>query len=136
MSDEVKRRQNRAVLERAFAAVGRGDVEGQLDCCTDDVTLELPYADPPLQLEGKDAIRAHVGPALQIFRFRLDITQTYDCADADMLILEYRSEGHVTTTGKPYRNTYIGVVRFRDGKICFQREFYNPVPAGRALQAD
>lgn len=136
MTDEEKRKRNREVVERSFAAVGRADVSGQLHSFTEDVVLELPYADPPVRLEGKDAIRARVGPALEIFRFHLHITGVYDCTDPDTLVLEYRSEGHVTTTGKEYRNAYIGVVRFRDGLICHQREYYNPVPVARALQAD
>ena len=28
--------------------------------------------------------------------------------------------------GNAYRNRYIGVVRFRDGKISHWREFHNP----------
>ncbi len=134
MTDEERRRRNRDALERSFDAVGRGDVAGQLDCCTEDMVLELPYADPPVRLEGKEAIRAHVGPALEVFRFRLQLTAVYDCADPDLLVAEYTSEGEVTTTGRPYRNSYIGVVRFRDGLICHQREYYNPVEATRALQ--
>jgi ketosteroid isomerase-like protein len=136
MTDDDRRRRNLAVVEAAFAAVGQADVAGQLESFTDDVVLELPYAEPPARLEGKEAIRAHVGPALETFKFRLDITAVYDCADPDTLVLEYTSEGHVTTTGKPYRNSYVGIVRFRDGRICFQREYYNPVPAARALTPD
>ena len=136
MDDRDKRGQNRKLVERAFDAVGRADVSGQLDAFTEDVVLELPYADPPVRLEGKDAIRAHVGPALEIFRFQLHITDVYECADPDTLVLEYFSDGRVTTTGKEYRNTYISVVRFRDGLICHQREYYNPLPAARALKPD
>lgn len=134
MTDEERRRRNRETLERSFEAVGNGDVVAQLASCTDDVVLELPYADPPVHLEGKDAIRAHVGPALDVFRFRLRITAVYDCADPDMLVAEYTSEGRVTTTGRDYRNVYVGLVRFRDGLICFQREYYNPLVAVRALE--
>ena len=136
MSDDETRRRNRELLERSFEAVGRGDVAGQLSSCTDDMVLELPYADPPVRLEGKEAIRAHVGPALETFRFRLKLTAVYDCADPDLLVAEYTSEGQVTTTGRDYRNSYIGIVRFRDGLICFQREYYNPVVAARALQTE
>jgi ketosteroid isomerase-like protein len=32
----------------------------------------------------------------------------------------------VRATGKPYRNRYIGVFRFRGGRICAWREFHNP----------
>jgi uncharacterized protein len=130
------RRRNLAVIEQAFAALGTGNVERQLDAFTDDAVMELPYADPPVRLEGKDAIRAHVEPALDTFRFRLEIRDVYECSDQDTLVLEYTSDGHVTTTGKPYRNSYVGIVRFRDGLICFHREYYNPIPAARALTPD
>lgn len=128
-----RRERNFDVLKRAFAAVGDGDLDRQLTLLADDAVLELPYADPPVRLEGKAAIRAHVAPALETFRFRLDISAVYDCVDPDTIVLEYTSEGHVATTGKQYRNSYVAVVRFRDGLICFQREYYNPVPAIRAL---
>ena len=52
---------------------------------------------------------------------------------ARKLVAEYASDGTVTTTGKFYANTYIGVYRFRDGKLCGVREYYNPVPATAAL---
>jgi ketosteroid isomerase-like protein len=133
--DAGRRAANLALIERSFAAVGAGDMDGQLELCTDDMTLELPYADPPKTLRGKDAIRAHVGPALGIFRFELRIDTVYECADPDLLVLEYTSEGHVATTGKAYANSYVGLVRFRDGRICWQREYYNPLVAKRALEA-
>ncbi len=136
MTDEETRSKNRRLVEGSFAAVGRGDVAAQLEHCADDIVLELPYADPPVRLQGKEAIRAHVEPALEIFRFVLEITSVYECLDPDTLILEYTSEGTVTSTGKGYRNSYVGVVRFRDGLICFQREYYNPAVAARALTAD
>jgi len=136
VTDEETRSRNRRVVESSFAAVGRGDVAAQLQHCTDDIVLELPYADPPVRLQGKDAIRAHVGPALETFRFTLEITGVYECLDPDTVILEYTSDGRVTSTGKEYRNSYVGVVRFREGLICFQREYYNPAVAARALAAD
>ena len=136
MTDEDVRRRHRELVERSFAAVSRGDVGGQLESCTHDMVLELPYADPPVRLEGKEAIRAHVGPALETFSFRLEITNVYECADPDTLVLEYTSEGRVTTTGKAYANSYIGVIHFRDGLICHQREYYNPLVAARAARPD
>jgi uncharacterized protein len=134
--DHEMRQEHRAIVERSFAAISRGDLEGQLESCTDDMVLELPYADPPVRLEGKPAIRLHVGPALEVFSFRLHITHVYECVDPDVLLLEYTSEGKVTTTGKPYMNSYIGVIRFRDGLLCSHREYYNPLIAARGLSSD
>ena len=75
-------------------------------------------------------------PALATFSMHLDITGLVTCLDPDVLIAEYTSEGHVTTTDKPYANSYIAIVQFRGDLICVQREYYNPVPALRALATD
>jgi len=50
----------------------------------------------------------------------------------DELILEYVSNGEVLTTGRAYANTYIGVYRFRDGRIWQVKEFHNPLITERA----
>ncbi len=132
-SDPARHRRQLDVIERGFAAVSAGDVDVLLRNFTDDAVLEMPYADPSVRLEGKGAIRSRLGPALGTFRFRLEITTVYQCTDPDTLVLEYTSEGHAVPTGHPYRNSYVGVFRFRSGLICFQREYYNPVPAQRAM---
>ncbi len=136
MGDEETRAKNRATIEASMAAVSKGDVDGQLALCTDDFVLDLPYADPPKSVAGKETVRAYLKSALGIFELDLAITHIYDCTDPDRLILEYTSVGSVTTTGKPYANSYIAVASFRDGLVCSQREYYNPLPAARSLAAD
>ncbi len=135
MTDDAQRARNGATFTRSLAALSRGDLEGHLAGCSDDFVLELPYADPPVTVTGKEAVRAYLTPALATFSMHLDITRLIHGLDPDVLIAEYTSEGHVTTTNKPYANSYIAIVRFRDGLICAQREYYNPVPASRALVA-
>lgn len=136
MSDEETRARNRATIEASMVAVSGGDVDRQLALCTEDFVLDLPYADPPKTVAGKETVRTYLQSALGIFRLDLTITHIYDCADPDELVLEYTSTGSVTTTGKPYANCYIAVARFRDGLVCSQREYYNPLPAARALSDD
>lgn len=122
---------NAATLRRALAAVG--DVSAQLAEYTDDATLEFPYAAPPVRVQGKARIAEYLAAALAIFEMRLTVTRIHETTDPDVLIAEFTSDGRVTTTGKPYANTYISVVTFRDGLICHQREFYNPAAAADAL---
>ena len=136
MSDDEIRARNRATIEASMAAVSDGDVDRQLALCTDDFILDLPYADPPKSVAGKETVRAYLKSALGIFQLELTITEVYDCVDPDRLVLEYTSVGSVTTTGKPYANNYIAVATFRDGLVCRQREYYNPLPAARALAVD
>jgi ketosteroid isomerase-like protein len=130
------RTRNRATLERSLAGVEKGDIDAQLEHCTDDLVMEFPYSDPPRRLEGKETVRAHLRQALSIFHIELQLLTVYECVDPDVLLAEYTSTGTVTTTNKPYANRYVGVVRFRDGLICEQREYYNPVPAARSLSPD
>ena len=51
-----------------------------------------------------------------------------------LLIAEYVSEGRSTITNKPYQNSYIGLWRFRDGKICGVKEYLNPMIANEAIR--
>lgn len=136
VTDEETRVKNRATFARSLAALSTGDLEGHLAGCTDDFTLELPYADPPVTVKGKEAVRAYLTPALATFAMQLDGTYFVSGDDPDILVAEYVSVGQVKTTQKPYANSYIAVVHFRDGLICGQREYYNPVPALTALAVD
>ena len=133
MSDDT-RTKNLEAVRRAFRGVSNADADAMLANYTDDLVMELPYADPPSVMVGLEHIRPYLAGAFQVFKFRLDITDVHECADPDQLVVEYVSEGTVTTTGKPYANTYIGVYWFRDGAICKVREFYNPVPSMQSLE--
>ena len=63
----------------------------------------------------------------------LHITEVYPCVDPDLVIAEYTSQGEVIPTGRRYSNRYIGLWRFRDGKVCFTREYLNPEIARAAM---
>ncbi len=116
-----------------LSSIGEVEVDRLADYWTDDFVLELPYADPPRMLEGKPAVCAYLREALALFQLRLRVTDVYLCPDRDVVVAEYVSDGYVTTTGKPYENRYIGVFMFRGENVSWQREFYNPLPARRAL---
>ena len=134
--DVERRATNRAVLEQAIALIGTGEYAALGGLYADDYVLELPYSDPPKRLVGRKEIVEYVGPQLGTFVFTLSLTTVHDCVDPDLLIAEYTSDGHVSTTGKQYRNTYIALWRFRDGRICGVKEFSNPMIAAEALAAD
>ena len=135
--DDERRAGNRAILARLFDALNTADYGAMASLYTDDYVLELPFADPePVRAQGLAEVATTLGPMLQTFRFTLSLTTVHDCLDPDLLVAEYTSEGTVTTTGKPYTNTYIGLYRFRDGRVCGVKEFYNPLLALRASTPD
>jgi ketosteroid isomerase-like protein len=133
ISDADRRVRNLEAVRRAFVGISHADADEMLENYTEDLILDLPYADPPSAIDGREAVRAYLRGAFEIFKFRLDITDVHQGLDPDVLVVEYAGEGHVTTTQKAYRNTYIGVYWFRDGVICRVREFYNPMPSIESL---
>ena len=136
MTDQDIRARNLAAVEGAFAAVGKADADGQVAHYTDDAVMEMPFIDPPAVTTGKEAIRERLAGAFTVFRFVLTIERVTQCLEPDELVVEFTSKGTVTTTGKAYANRYIARFEFRDGKICFQREYFNPNAAVSALQPD
>jgi len=127
---------NEAQLAAFFDAIGDADFGALGSICAPDFVAELPYSDPPQRFEGFAAYRAAVEPSLSIFRFRLSLDRLHPAVDPDLLIAEYTGEGIAVPTGKPYSNTYIGILRFSEGRLVFLREFFNPKLADVALEAD
>ena len=127
---DERRRANRETLERLFDAFNTSDYGAMASIYTEDYLLELPFAHPePLRLEGMAEVATHLGPLLETFRFTLTLGVVHDCVDPDLLVAEYTGQGTVTTTGKPYANTYVGLYRFREGRVCGVKEFYDPLVA-------
>lgn len=125
---------NEDVLRRVFAAFAEADVAALDDLYTDDYVLELPYAKPePVRVEGRETVQTYLTGAFQVFRFGLTITDVHELADGD-LVAEYTSEGTVVPTGKRYANTYVGLWRFRDGRVHLTREWYDPLVSAEAME--
>ena len=52
--------------------------------------------------------------------------QVFELLDPQTLIAEYRSDSRHLASGLPYRNSYLGILRFRDGQVCYWREDIKP----------
>ncbi len=134
VDDQATRRTaNRELLDHVLSLFGTDRASELVNCYAPDWVLELPFADPPVRLEGGQEIGAYLASRLDTFVFTLSLTAVHECLDPDLLVVEYESDGHVTHTGRPYRNTYIALWRFRDGKISGVKEFPNPMVAAEAL---
>jgi ketosteroid isomerase-like protein len=115
-----------AVLGTVFDAIGAADTEALVELYTEDYVLDLPYSGAGTIVEGRDEALAYIAAALEHVRFSLTITEVHPSTNPDLVIAEYTSEGEMVATGEPYRNRYIGLWWFRDGRVCRTREFYNP----------
>ncbi len=129
MNDDDRRAANEARFSTVLATVSAGAFERLADSMTDDLIFELPYGPAfiPNPIEGLAAWNEMQLMTFKLFSsFTLQLDEVHRCLDADELIAEYHSDAVVARNGNAYRNRYIGVVRFRDGKISHWREFHNP----------
>lgn len=138
-SDAERRAGNRAVVEKAFGLLSQMRHRELGALISDDIDFELPYGpgQKALVVTGRErwlALNDATWPAFT--RFALALTAVHELVDPDALVVEYQSDGQVRATGKPYRNRYIGVFRFRGGRICAWREFHNPEITARSMQPD
>jgi ketosteroid isomerase-like protein len=129
MDDNERRAANRQVVSTVLDTVSAGKFDQLADYVTDDLVFELPYGPDfmPNPIEGRDAWNQMQLMTFKLFSsFALAMIEVHDCVDPDELIAEYRSDAVVERNGNAYRNRYIGVFLFRDGKISHWREFHNP----------
>jgi ketosteroid isomerase-like protein len=129
MDDDQRRDDNKARFLTVLETVSAGRFEDLGQSMTDDLVFELPYGPSfiPNPVVGLEAWNEMQLMTFALFSsFRLELIEFHDCVDPDELIAEYRSEATVVRNGNDYRNRYIGVLRFRDGRISHWREFHDP----------
>ena len=102
---------NKAILTQANAAVVRGDHEGFLAHCTDDVRWTFVG---DRTLKGKEAVRQYMRTA---YTEPPTFTVEHLIAEADFVTalgdISMRDD-----SGKMIRSTYCDVWRIRDGKLA------------------
>jgi ketosteroid isomerase-like protein len=107
---------NKDILRQANAAVVKGDHEGFLAHCTEDMEWEFVG---DRTLKGKEAVRQYMKAAyVEPPRFRVD----HLIAEGDFVTalgdIEMKDE-----TGRLVRSAYCDVWRVRDGKLAELRAF-------------
>lgn len=97
---------------------------------TEDAVQEFPYAPVPYpnKIVGRKAIAEYI----------LNITQdaenwsfkNFNFSSTDnpeVFFVEFEGNAFVTSTGKEYKQAYIGHLTLRENKIAGYREYFNPI---------
>ena len=129
MDNETRRATNSATLEKIRERLRYGDWAGLGELWAEDGVMELPYASRGTagRIEGRQAIVENQLSAQAVFsRFETPIFTAFPTTDADLFFAEYASDAEIKATGRPYRNCYVGVFRFRDGKLVHWKEYFDP----------
>ena len=122
------------VLAQRRHVILSGDADDFADLFAPDGVIEAPFAPPgaPARLEGREAIREYsrrvMASPLRLEGF--EVAELYQTQDPEVVIVEMRTKGTVTTTGQSFAATSIQVLRIRDGQIVLFRDFADP----RALE--
>lgn len=125
------------MLRGALGDLLAPDVRSFPEMIAVDGVVEFPFAPPGFseRLQGRQAVAAHmerVGP-----RIRLDGVSeplVHRTSDPGVLIIEFEGVGQGVTTGEPYRQRYISVMRLRNGHIAHIKEYWNPLAILQTLK--
>jgi uncharacterized protein len=107
-----------------------GDADGLADLYAPDAVIESPFAPSgaPARLAGREAIRDYsrlvLASPLRLEDY--EVTELYQTQDPEVVIVEMRAKGTLTTTGQSFAATSIQILRIRDGQIVLFRDFANP----------
>jgi ketosteroid isomerase-like protein len=132
-TDSATREANKQTLRRAMEGISALDLDAVVAELRGDVRFELPYEDA-VPDSGVDGIRDLLGRMFSMFqKFGMTLTDVYDLLDPNMLVARYRGDALARDKPVIYRNDYIGVFEFRDGKITLWREYDNPMVSAAML---
>ena len=116
------------ILTRRSHLILNGDADGFADLFASDAVIESTFAGPPgmpVRLEGREAIREYsrhvMASPLRMEDF--EVVELYQTQDPEVVIVEMRATGTVTTTGRSFATTSVQILRIREGRIVRSRDF-------------
>lgn len=119
--------------------MSRFDMDNWYPLLHDDLVLEFPYAHSvqmPGRVVGKTAAVEYLGGVMKHFiGLTFHEVVISPMADPSTVIVEYAG-GCALPSGKTYKQVYITVQKFKDGKMILFREFWNPMEVVESFGAD
>ena len=111
------------VLAQRRQLIVNRDIDGFADLFAPDAVIELPFSS--IRLAGREAIREYSRQflAAPVRLEDFEVTELYQTQDPEVVIVEMRTKGTLTSTGRPFTATSIQVLRIREGQIVLFRDF-------------
>ncbi|MFJ8490476.1 nuclear transport factor 2 family protein [Streptomyces sp. NPDC094038] len=108
--------------------LAEGRIEEWIDGFSNDGVLEFPYPAHglPTRMQGREALLTQ----MRMFRDQLKVEfsepEFYTATEDGLVIAAFTAECTLVATGGQYRQTYLSVVRYEQGRITLFRDFWNP----------
>ncbi|GAA4273460.1 nuclear transport factor 2 family protein [Aquimarina gracilis] len=113
-----------------------GKIREWVNLFTENGILEFPYGPQgfPKKIEGKKALYEYMKNFPKHFKVEFINLFFHPTANPNLVIAEFESNGIALSTGNPYQQKYISIVKTTDeGKIFSYIDFWNPIVAMEAL---
>jgi ketosteroid isomerase-like protein len=125
---------NVQIVKDFFAAIGRGDKEGVLALCAEDIEWIVPGEDWPLA----GTHRGHAGLANLLQKAsELEISSSAPpeyVAQGDRVLVVGFAKGKVKATNKTFEDHWVFAITIRDGKLMNIREYVDTQALARASE--
>ena len=114
----------------AASLILSGDADGFADLFAPDGVIEAPFAPPgaPSRLEGREAIREYsrhvMASPVRLEDF--EVVELYQTQDPEVVIVEVRAKGTLTTTGRSFVTTSIQISGSGRARLCSSAT--SPIP--------
>jgi len=127
-TDAERRAQNKAVLRHYYThmfEVVEGGIDEVKKYKTEDATSWTPFGGGERQ-PGQNYGFAGMQTVPNTFRFwRHEIVNIFESTDPDLFVVEADAVGRTRLLDLDYDQRYVMVFRFRDGKLCENKEYFN-----------
>jgi ketosteroid isomerase-like protein len=127
----------RQTIERFLEAAVSPAPGDMADCYAGQFVIEMPFAGGlgPERIETtREEFRARVTAGLASRRYtRATDVRIHETADPEVVVAEYRLEGHQVADASPFSLAFVMVVRVVDGLIVHSRDYGNPIDGARLL---
>lgn len=127
----------RQTVERFLQAAISPEPGDMADCYAERFVIEMPFAAgfAPERTElTRQEFRARVTAGLAARRYTRAVdVRIHETADPEVVVAEYRLEGHKGADASPFSLAFVMVVTVRDGLIVHSRDYSNPIDGARLL---
>jgi ketosteroid isomerase-like protein len=129
--------ENVQIVKDAFAAIGRGDMQGLLALSAEDIEWIIPGEDWPLA----GTRRGHAGLA-DLFQTQSESMETTFMeprefvAQGDRVFVVGFARGRVKATNKTWEDDWVFAMTVRNGKLTSIREYIDTQALARASELD
>jgi ketosteroid isomerase-like protein len=138
--DKARRAEVQALFTKLITAYGEKDFDAFARNVHCDAVFDWPYLPLkayPDRVEGRDRfIDISKAGMEDCDGYHHKIDAFHEMADPDALIVEYHSETVLRSSGRPYGNKYLGILRFNGDQVVYWREYVNPLPIIEAFGLD